>query len=102
MTNYHLFSRFVLVLALALLQGCGGGSSSNPPPPTGPEFLYVGTTNSQRGNPTEIVGFPINSSTGALGTPTVLATGPVLGSVGDPFGRALYTADGTGANFLFP
>jgi len=103
MTNYHLFPRFVLVLALALLQGCGGGSSSNPPPPppppppTGPEFLYVGTTNSQPGNPTEIVGFPINSSTGALGTPTVLATGPVLGSVGDPFGRALYTADGTGA-----
>jgi hypothetical protein len=26
-----------------------------------------------------------------------MATGPVLGSVGDPFGRALYTADGTGA-----
>lgn len=101
MTNYHLFSRFVLVVALVVLQGCGGGSSSNPPPPPpppmGPEFLYVGTTNAQPGNPTEIVSFPVNSSTGALGTPTVMATGPVLGSVGDPFGRALYTADGTGA-----
>jgi 6-phosphogluconolactonase (cycloisomerase 2 family) len=101
MTNYRLFSSFVLFVALVLLQGCGGGSSSSnpppppPPPPMGPEFLYVGTTNSQPGNPTEIVSFPINSSTGALGTPTVLATGPVRGSVGDPFGRALYTADGS-------
>lgn len=106
MTNYPLFSRFVLVVALVLLQGCGGGSSSNtpppppppPPPPMGPEFLYVGTTNSPVGNPTEILSFPINSTTGALGTPTVLATGPVLGSVADPFGRELYTTDAaTGA-----
>ncbi|MGZ4870808.1 MAG: lactonase family protein [Candidatus Angelobacter sp.] len=106
MTNYPLFSRFALVVALVLLQGCGGGSSSNPPPPppppTGPEFLYIGTDNSQPGNPpgnpTEIVSFAINPNTGALGTPTVMATGPVRGSVADPFGRALYTADGaTGA-----
>lgn len=102
MTSYPLFSRFALVVALVLIQGCGGGSSSNPPPPppppTGPEFLYVGTTNSQPGsppaNPTEIVSFAINAGTGALGTPTVMATGPVRGSVADPFGRALYTADG--------
>jgi 6-phosphogluconolactonase (cycloisomerase 2 family) len=110
MTTYSLFLRFLLAVTFVLLQGCGGTSSSsssgNPPPPppapTGPEFLYIGTNNSQpgnpTGNPTEIVSFSINPSTGALATPTVMATGPVAGSVADPFGRALYTADGaTGA-----
>jgi 6-phosphogluconolactonase len=106
MTNYHLFSRFVLVVAFVLLQGCGsssnpGSSSSSnappPPPPTGPQFVYIGT-NAQPGNPTEIVIFPVNPGTGALGPSIVMPTSSVIGSVADPFGRALYTADGvTGA-----
>jgi 6-phosphogluconolactonase (cycloisomerase 2 family) len=100
MTTYRLFLRFVLVVIFILLQGCSGGSSSSgnppppPPPPTGPEFLYVGTNNSPATNPAEIAIFRVDPSTGALGTPTVVPNTPVIGSVADPFGRALYTADG--------
>jgi 6-phosphogluconolactonase (cycloisomerase 2 family) len=94
--------RRVLLGALILLQGCGGGNSngvSSPPVLTGPEFLYVGTgNNSPATGPTELLVFPIDSNTGALGSPTTIpATGSILGTVGDPFGKVLYTTeDGVG------
>ena len=95
-------SRRVLLAALILLQGCGGGGSKGnsngvPPPPvlTGPEFLYVGVGNSSTATgPTELLMFPIDFNTGALGSPTTIpAKGSILGTVGDPFGRVLYTTE---------
>ncbi|HET9363564.1 MAG TPA: beta-propeller fold lactonase family protein [Candidatus Angelobacter sp.] len=92
----------ISLVALVLLSGCGGGNSngiSSPPVLTGPEFLYVGTgNNSPATGPAELLRFPIDSSTGALGAPaTITATGSILGTVGDPFGKVLYTTeDGVG------
>jgi 6-phosphogluconolactonase len=101
----HGFGSSLALAMFILLQGCGGGSSSGgnsngvvPPPPvlTGPEFLYVGTANFPAGSPTELLVFPINFTTGALGAPTTIpAANPVTATAGDPFGKVLYTADGT-------
>ena len=100
------WSRRMLLAALILLQGCGGGDSKSnsngiPPPPvlTGPEFLYVGAGNSSPATgPTELLMFPIDFNTGALGSSTTItAKGSIVGTVGDPFGRVLYTTeDGVG------
>src|ERR1700731_3343197 len=97
-----LWSRRILLAALILLQACGGGGSKGssngiPPPPvlTGPEFLYVGAgNNSPATGPTELLMFPIDFNTGALGAPTTIpAKGSILGTLGDPFGQVLYTTE---------
>src|SRR5262249_55519074 len=87
-----LFITVFLTTLLCFAPACGGGSSTTPPPPPPPppsqmEVLYV-TSASQ------VTAFPVNSSTGALGTPASV-TGPQtsLGIVVSPNGQFLYVSD---------
>lgn len=77
-------------LALSLGLGCGGGNSgcvSNCVPPQKPEFLYAGSLN-------QIQIFSVNATTGALGSPTVIAGPNVLnGIVATPSAEFLYVSD---------
>jgi 6-phosphogluconolactonase (cycloisomerase 2 family) len=98
MTTFRkVLSGFALFLAF-FLQGCSGGGSGGSnggtsPTLTGPEFVYVGT-NAQAGNPTEIAIFPVNLSTGALSTPTIMPNIAVGSTAVDPSGKVFYAADG--------
>ena len=80
-----------LLAALCILPACGGGSASPTPPPPPPpaqiEVLYVT-------NASQVTAFPVNTSTGALGTPTSVA-GPStsFGIVVNPGGKFLYVSD---------
>jgi 6-phosphogluconolactonase (cycloisomerase 2 family) len=89
------WSRVLGLAALILFQGCSGGNSNGVPPPpplNGPEFLYVGTGGTA--GPNGLLIFPIDPNTGALGPATTIsATGSILGTVGDPFGKVLYTTE---------
>jgi 6-phosphogluconolactonase (cycloisomerase 2 family) len=91
---------FVLLTLAWALSGCGTGKMlsnplpNNPPPTSTSEFLYV-TANKQ------ILGFTVNTSTGALTSPTTtpgpdttLALSTTL--VGDPAGKFLYALDTQG------
>ena len=63
-----------------LLVACGSSSSSPTPMPQSASFLYAVTYNNTQSG--QILTFPINASTGALGTPTSIATPqPPLDSV---------------------
>ncbi len=86
---------FAVAALLLLLLGCGGGNSTNIPSPsptpalTGPEFVYVGPSSTA-----EILIFPVDLSTGALGAPSSIAPpNTIVGSVADPGGKVLYAAD---------
>jgi 6-phosphogluconolactonase len=82
----------ILVVLASTLAACGGGGSSsggggtNPPPPPS-VFLFASGT-------TQILGFSVNTSTGALTqTAVVPESGLTFGVVEAPSGRFLYAAD---------
>jgi 6-phosphogluconolactonase len=93
-----LFSFTVLLSAMA---GCGGGSSKQPmtvlPTPTpavAAQFLYVASGDGPATGPHQLLGFPINLTTGVLGTQfTVTTPNAAGGLLEDPTGKFLYASD---------
>ena len=90
----HVFA-FVFVMAFV---GCGGSTGVGAPPPSGPlpppapqsgEYLFV------TGNGPSLVGYRIDTSTGALSAPTPAPDGPVFSSglASDPVGKFIYVGD---------
>jgi 6-phosphogluconolactonase len=90
-------ARMCLLTVMAFtLAGCGGSShSSTPPPPPSPsEFLYAGSFDG-------IMVFPVDPSTGALGSGTLAASGFVsigflANMVAEPAGKFLFVFGLTG------
>lgn len=81
-----------LALALTFVSGsCGGGTSSSPPgcvgcPVANAAVLYLE-------EPGQIQAFPVNHSTGTLGTPTTVATTGKGGMIATPDSKFMYVTD---------
>ncbi len=92
-----LFAQLLFVSSLVLTVTSCGGSSSPPPitvPHTSAEFLYVATNTFPSNTPQQVLGFPIDLSTGALGSPVSVSTANApVGIVADPAGKFLYFTD---------
>lgn len=69
----HTLAGMVVLIGLSLsLVACGNSSSSSTQMLPGPSFLYAVTYNNTQSG--QILTFPIDASTGALGSPTSIAT----------------------------
>src|SRR5438270_9003755 len=85
----------LLSFFLLLIATCGGSSSTTiVVPHTSAEFLYVAGNNFPSNNPQQVLGFPIDLNTGALGAAVSVPTAnTATGVVADPAGKFLYFTD---------
>jgi 6-phosphogluconolactonase len=92
---------FSFTVLLSAMAGCGGGPSKPPvtvlPTPTPAvvaQFLYVASGDGPATGPHQLLGFPINLTTGALGTQFTMTTPNAVGGLlEDPTGKFLYASD---------
>jgi 6-phosphogluconolactonase len=95
MANKHLWPLICTLALLAIVCACGSGSSNVMSPPPNPDFLYALTLSGPPPNVSfELSNLKVDSSTGALGSPSTTTLGSQLvpGIAVEPDSKYLYAS----------
>jgi 6-phosphogluconolactonase len=95
MTNKLIWPLVCILALLTIVCACGSGSSNATPPPPNPDFLYALTLSGPPPNLSfQLSSLRVNSSTGALGSPSTTTFGSQLvpGIAVEPNSKYLYAS----------
>ncbi len=95
MANKHLWPLVCVLALLTIVCGCGSGSSNGVPPPSKPDFLYAIAFSGPPNSPNfQLSNFKVDSSTGALSSPSTTMFGSQLvpGIAVNPASKYLYAS----------